>query len=172
MAGIKGKSGGKREGAGRKKNPPDKLNSFEDIDEIYPQMQTSDKELIMPKEFAKLPYAKRAWEYVIDLDKNSKYKLLNARHLEAVKSYCLAVEMRDTLIAEWEKTGRAASIMAGSGVYKINPIIEQMNKANRHVNECSAELGLTIMSEFRWAKENFAETLNADDEKNEDSLFD
>ena len=173
MAGIKGKSGGKREGAGRKKNPPDKLNGFDDIEEVYPQMQKNLNPLSIPKEIAKSKYAREAWEYVIKCDENSKIHLLNERHLEAVKSYCLAVAIRQRLIETWQEQKEAVTTFDSHGNVKINPVIVEIEKKSRLVNEFAEDLALTVMSEYKMAREaESGKTLNGAEEEKEDSLFD
>lgn len=78
MSGIKGKSGGKREGAGRKKKPvvPDKPipSKFNDIESVYDNMQKCNMELLdFPKDLNDIPYAKEAWDYVLLCEKILKF---------------------------------------------------------------------------------------------------
>lgn len=185
MAGKKGCSGGARKGAGKKPLSPEQLNTptpisvtdikTKKIDKIVQVMQTCDvKDLTCPSEFDFMPYAKQAWKYVLELDKNSKYQLLNSRHIESLKSYCLAVELRQTLIAEWEKQEKAATIITKNGELKINPVVAEITKQNDKINAYATALGLTVLSEFDMAKKaQSSETLSGDKEEkgNENNLF-
>jgi hypothetical protein len=129
MAGKKGRSGGSRKGAGRKALPPETFNTpiptpATEVVPIIPPSQvntpksekpkrqitdTKDlKKLICPIEFENMPYAKQAWEYIMDLDKETH--LFNERHYESLKSYCLAIEIRQNLITEWEDLGKPCTI--------------------------------------------------------------
>lgn len=178
MAGIKGRSGGKRAGAGRKQNPKETFFPLKDdiIDNISNNkeniiqvMNTCDmKDLKCPVEFSTMPYAQNAWNYVIALDKSSKYHLLNERHFECLKSYCLAVEVRQRLIEEWESQNKAMTIYAGS-VLKINPVVKEIDAKSNQINKFAEDLGLTILSEFKMAKMSLE---NKDDNSDDDGMFD
>lgn len=157
MSGIKGKSGGKREGAGRKKKPvvPDKPipTKFNDIESVYDDMQKCNMELLdFPKDLNDIPYAKEAWDYVLLCEKNSKIHLLNARHYEALKSYCLAVSMRRLLISSWKKDGCPTSVVDDRGNIKVHPILKEIENKNKSVNEYAEALGLTVLGEYKLAK--------------------
>lgn len=207
MAGVKGKSGGARRGAGRKAYPPEKLNTNNPIsvtevspsadeligerlaqillqpkqdkiitprEETLKAMQTCDmRNLVCPIEFEGMPFAKKAWEYVRELDEHSKYHLLNERHFEAIKSYCLAVEMRQNLIAEWERQGKPTTILTRRGEIRVNPIITEVTKQSDKINNYAADLGLTVLSEFEMAKKvQSSPTLNGEQEEKTENLFD
>ena len=168
MAGVKGKSGGFRQGAGKKPLPPEEFNipteikPKKTIEQAIQVMQTCDmKNLVCPIEFNTMPYAKQAWEYVLELDKNSKYHLLNDRHYESLKSYCLAVELRQNLIAEWERENKATTIKTKNGEIKINPTLTEISRQSDKVNAYAEDLGLTVLSEFEMAKKKISSpTLN------------
>ncbi len=211
MSGVKGKSGGKRKGAGRKPMPLDTLyspelsemeicqqrekveeqtvsviktakptieieqeNEFEKPknakEHIIRAMNTCEmKELKCPIEFELMPYAKNTWDYVIELDKNSKYHLLNERHFECLKSYCLAVEVRQRLIESWEKQNKAMLIYSGKEM-KINPIVKEISTKSNQINKFAEDLGLTILSEFKMAE--MSAKNKDDDNDNDDGMFD
>ena len=157
MSGIKGKSGGKREGTGRKKKPvvPDKPipSKFNDIESVYDNMQKCNMELLdFPKDLNDIPYAKEAWDYVLLCEKNAKIHLLNARHYEALKSYCLAVSMRRLLISSWKKDGCPTSVVDDRGNIKVHPILKEIENKNKSVNEYAEALGLTVLGEYKLAK--------------------
>jgi len=194
MAGVKGKSGGARKGAGRKKLPVEKLNlenpisvdqvtseikpsAIKDMEQVIDVMQVCDmNNLVCPTEFDTMPYAKRAWEYVLELDKHSRFHLLNERHFESIKSYCLAVEIRQNLIAEWERQGKASTILSGKGELKVNPIIAEISKQSNFISAYANDLGLTVMSEFKMAREvksspKLSKNDTTDEEENDDDLF-
>lgn len=191
MAEKKGNHGGKRQGAGRKVKPKETfLPPMEDdiIDDIIDDISTEktqktakiDKESIIqamntcdmknlkcPVDFEDMPFAKIAWKYVLDLDKKSKYHLINERHFESLKSYCLAVEIRQRLIAEWEQQNKAMTVYAGS-VLKINPIVKEIDAKSKQINKFAEDLGLTILSEFKMAE---MSSKNKADEDNDDGMF-
>lgn len=191
MAGQKGRSGGKRIGAGRKQLPKETFlppideikNDISQIeaaenaqpmqkkekDKIIQVMNTCDmKNLKCPVEFEDMPFAKTAWKYVLDLDKKSKYHLLNERHFESLRSYCLAVEIRQRLIEEWENQNKAMTIYAGS-VLKINPVVKEIDAKSNQINKFAEDLGLTILSEFKMAEMSLK---NKADDDNDDGMFD
>ena len=191
MAGVKGKSGGKRSGSGRKPLPPEKLNLetpipvteiIPTVDEIakpkkpektQKAMKISDmRNLKCPIEFENMPYAKQAWEYVLDLDKQSK--LLTDRQFENLKSYCLAVEVRQNLIQEWEIMGKQTTIVTRNGELKVNPVVAEISKQSDRINSFANDLGLTIMGEFKVAKEKQSSPKLSDnkDKSNDEDLFD
>lgn len=191
MSGIRGRSGGRRAGSGRKKLPPEKLNTSKPIsvtevsntaegmakaklEKTIQVMQTCDmRELVCPIEFESMPYAKKTWEYVLELDKNSKYHLLNERHYESLKSYALAVEVRQNLIDEWNATGKPSTITTRQGELKINPIVTEISRMSDRINNFAEDLGLTVMSEFKMAKEKqTSPTLNGETKKESDDMFD
>lgn len=191
MAGRAGRSGGKRIGSGRKKLPPEKLNTSKPIsvtevsnttkemakvklEKTIQVMQTCDmRELVCPIEFETMPYAKKTWEYVLELDKNSKYHLLNERHYESLKSYALAVEVRQNLIDEWNAMGKPSTILTRQGELKINPVVTEISKMSDRINAFAEDLGLTVMSEFKMAKEKQSSpTLNGQVKEENDGLFD
>lgn len=192
MAGQKNRSGGARKGAGRKPLPPEKLNLetpipvteiIPTVDEILAKpkkiektleaMQTCDmRNLVCPVEFENMPFAKRAWEYLLELDEHSKYHLLNERHFEAIKSYCIAVEIRQGLIKEWIRLGKPVTIVTRNGEIKPNSLIDSINKQSDRINIFAEDLGLTVMGEFKMAKEKQSSpTLNGEDKSNDEGLF-
>ena len=74
MSGTRGRSGGKRIGAGRKPLPKETLEPIEqpketkptkDKESIIKVMNTCEmKELKCPVEFDSMPFAKQSWAYV------------------------------------------------------------------------------------------------------------
>lgn len=180
MAGIKGKSGGKRVGAGRKKKPviPDKSipSKFNDIEFVYRDMQKCNIELLeFPDDLLNIPYAKEAWNYVLLCEKNSKIHLLNARHYEALKSYCLAVSMRMLLISSWKNDGCPTSVVDDRGNIKVHPILKEIENKNKSVNEYAEALGLTVLGEYKLAKMNKDSPKLTEDETvadESDNMFD
>ena len=134
-------------------------------------MQTSDmRKLVCPIEFTNMPYAKNAWEYVLELDEQSH--LLTDRQFENLKSYCLAVELRQNLIAEWERQGKPTTILTRNGELKVNPIVTEISRQSDRINSFASDLGLTIMGEFKVAKEKSTSPKLNGEEKKDDDLFD
>lgn len=187
MAGVKGKSGGKRLGSGRKPLPPEQLNTETPISvvEVAPtideipkrpkkQLKTNSIEdmrnLKCPIEFETMPFAKQAWEYVLELDKQSK--LLTDRQFENLKSYCLAIEIRQNLIAAWERQDKSTTILTRNGELKVNPIVSEILKQSDRISAFASDLGLTIMGEFKVAKEKSTSPKLNGEEKKDDDLFD
>lgn len=177
MSGQRGRSGGKRANAGRKPLPKETLEPIEQPKETKPKkdkesiikvMNTCDmKELKCPVEFENMLHAKNAWNYVIELYKNSKYNLLNEKHFEILRSYALAVEIRQRLIEKWEEQGKAMTIYAGS-VLKINPVVKEIDAKSNQINKFAEDLGLTIFSEFKMAEirqKKAGEVLSDEDEE-------
>lgn len=149
MAGVKGKSGGKRKGAGRKAALIENARTFSEIGEVYDTMQTcNEKDLLFPKELESIPGAREIWDEVIYLDKQSKYSLLNARHKEILKSYCYSVAMRNTLIS---LLSQGQVTYEKNGEVRVNPIINAINKLNKDIHEQSDDLGLTVLSSYKIA---------------------
>lgn len=187
MSGTRGRSGGARKGAGRKPLPPEqfangtyvtetkKNKAYQNIEEKIDNVQTCEmKELSMPTEFEFLPNARKAWLDCLELDKASKYHLLNDRHKECLKSFCLAVELRQRLLEEYANTEKQVLLITKTGEMKISPIVSEITKLNDKINNYADALGLTVLSEFKMAVEaKKGNRLNgAEEEKGEDSLFD
>lgn len=194
MAGRKGRSGGSREGAGRKAIPPetsydnqpfdfeeDKQTELDgkkngakdgqvvvekdDFQEFLDYRVTCEmRNLTCPKMIANIPYAKQAWDYVLQLDEKSSLHLLNERHFECVKSYCLACAIRDGLVNSWASIGSPMTYIDDT-VVKPHPLLREIKASNAEVNKYATELGLTVMSELKLPK--------ADKKKNnEGGMFD
>lgn len=192
MSGVRGRSGGKRAGAGRKPLPPEYLNSetpvpitevaptIAEVDSVKPPkppkkaIKTNTIEnmrnLVCPVEFETMPFAKQAWQYVLTLDE--KAKLLNERQFENLKSYCLAIEIRQNLILEWERQGKIATIRTRNGELRTNPIISEISKQSDRINNFASDLGLTVLGEFKVAKEQSTSPKLNGEEKKDDDLFD
>lgn len=171
MAGVKGKSGGKRENAGRKKNPPDKFGEtpFLAIDETSKPKKKENSPLKMPKEFDDIPYAKQAWNFLIECDNKANRQILNNRHYELMKSYCMAVAMRQRLIDDWVQHGQEVTVMDSKGNQKVNPVIVEIEKKSRLIKEFAQDLGLTILGEIDVAtKVEGGKTLSGQEEKKDD----
>lgn len=171
MAGVKGRSGGKREGAGRKPTVFEPI-PLENVEQVYKARQSNPNELVMPKEIKDFPEAKRAWEEIIEIDKTSKYPMLNVRHKETLKSICLAIATRERLVAQWKQDNYAAMLANDRGA-KLHPIIAQLEKTSRTINEFAEDLGMTVPSEWDMVKKaNGAETFNGEKkDSEEDDLF-
>ncbi len=107
--------------------------------------------LAFPKELDGLPYAKAAWQYVITLNNNSSIQLLNERHFETIKSYCITVAIRDKLVNEWTKAGSPSTIFE-NGTLKVHPIIKEIKLINSQITSLADSLCLTVMSELKLAK--------------------
>ena len=187
ISGQRGRSGGARKGAGRKPLPPEQLNTptpisvtevAPTIDEIpkrpKKQLKTNSIEdmrnLKCPIEFETMPFAKQAWEYVLELDKQSK--LLTDRQFENLKSYCLAIEIRQNLIAEWERQDKSTTIRTRNGEIRVNPIVSEILKQSDRISAFASDLGLTIMGEFKVAKEKSTSPSLVQKNETKDDLFD
>lgn len=181
MAGRKGRSGGSREGAGRKAIPPetsydnqpfdfeeDKQTELDgkkngakdgqvvvekdDFQEFLDYRVTCEmRNLTCPKMIANIPYAKQAWDYVLQLDEKSSLHLLNERHFECIKSYCLACAIRDGLVNSWASIGSPMTYIDDT-VVKPHPLLREIKASNAEVNKYATELGLTVMSELKLPK--------------------
>ena len=108
-------------------------------------------DLKFPVELENLPYAKAAWQYVIKLNNSSSIKLLNERHYETIKSYCITVAIRDKLVNEWTKAGSPSTIFE-NGTLKVHPIIKEIKLINSQITSLADSLCLTVMSELKLAK--------------------
>lgn len=149
MAGVKGKSGGKRKGAGRKAAPIENARTFSEIGEVYDTMQTcDDKELLFPKELESIPGAREIWDEVIRLDKQSKYHLLNARHKEILKSYCYSVAMRNVL---YNAQKNAPVTYEKNGEVKVSSIIKAIENLDKMIHLFAEDLGLSVLSSYKMA---------------------
>lgn len=158
MAGVKGKCGGARKGAGRKPIPPiDKPlktnDKYKNFNAYYDTMPKCEAELTFPKELDGIPYAKETWDYVIEIDKQSSVHLLNARHSEVLKSYCIQVAMRRLLLDEWQENGKAMIAYTAKNEIKVNPVIMELDRMNKQINLFAEDLGLTVLGEYKLAKE-------------------
>ena len=191
MAGVKGKSGGKRLGSGKKPLPPEQLNTETPISvvEVAPtideipkrpkkQLKTNSiadmRNLKCPIEFETMPFAKQAWEYVLELDEElpTDKKILNERQFENLKTYCLAIEIRQNLIAEWERQNKAMTILTKNGELRDNPIVNSIIKQSDKISSYASDLGLTVMGEMKAAKEKSTSPKLNGEEKKDDDLFD
>lgn len=108
-------------------------------------------DLTFPTELEGLPYAKAAWLYIIRLNENSSIQLLNERHFETIKSYCITVAIRDKLVNEWTKAGSPSTVFE-NGTLKVHPIIKEIKTINAQITSLASELGLTVLSELKLAK--------------------
>lgn len=178
MAGVKGKSGGARKGAGRKPRGRQTFatpNKIEHIEEVYADMPKCDMGVPQfPKELLFIPYTEEAWNYAVNCDKQSSIHLLNGRHYEALKSYCIAVSQRRLLIDEWIKCGRPIQYEDDRRNIKIHPLMKEIDNKNKQVNEYAEALGLTVLGEYKLAKTvKSSPTLTGESEKEEDDgMFD
>lgn len=156
MAGVKGKSGGARTGAGRKrKDRPhnETPKKIENIEEVYEEIKTCDIAVgDFPKELEGIPYTKDAWDYALNIDKLSTIHLLNARHYEALKGYCLAVAQRRLLVEKWKAEGFKTLYEDDRHNIKIHPLMKEIDNMNKRVGEQAEALGLTVLGEYKLAK--------------------
>lgn len=178
MAGVKGKSGGARKNAGRPpKNRPynETPKKIEHIEEVYAEMKTCDIAVgDFPKELDGIPYAKEAWVYALNIDKLSTIHLLNGRHYEALKGYCIAVAQRRILVEEWKKKGCPTIYEDDRHNLKIHPLMKEIDNMNKRVGEQAEALGLTVLGEYKLAKTvKSSPNLTSDTEQagDEDDLF-
>lgn len=178
MAGKKGKSGGARIGAGRPKK--EKVISEDVIcilqNESPDESNTerivcSMKNLDFPEELKNLPYAKKVWEYVLDLNEKSSIKLINERHYEILKSYCIAVTMRQMLLDEWKKLGTPMVTESMRGNLTAHPLLKEIELKNNQVNKFAEDLGLTVLSELKMLKAKTAKEAKENEDEDE-GLFD
>lgn len=158
MAGAKGKSGGARRNAGRKSTSIPRSTyandkTFENFEELSQDFPKCELELVFPKDLKTIPHAKEIWNEVIEIDKASDKHLLNARHAEALKTYCLQVAMRRLLLKEWDDNGQQMTITDSKGNIKINPILVELDRMNKQINIFAEALGLTILGEYKLARE-------------------
>lgn len=171
MAGKKGASGGKRAGAGRKpKWKPDEL-----IPTTYNGIEDTEKDsksiFAFPKDLEGIPHAKEAWQFVISVD--NQCKILNERHYGLVKSYCIAYAMQQSFVDAWKESGCAMQVIS-KGELKVNPVVKELEKVTRQVQELAEELGLTVLGEREVAKTVKAtDGLSADTKKDnkKDDMF-
>ncbi len=149
MAGAKGRSGGKRRGAGRKAAAIKNVKKFEQVEDVYPYMQTCEnKALPFPQELEGIPGTREIWDEVLTLDKQSKYPLLNARHKEALKSYCYSVAVRNTLV---KTLSESPVTYSKNGEMKVNQVVGEINKLNKLISAFADDLGLTVLSSYKMA---------------------
>ena len=118
-----------------------------------PYINCEKMNLICPTEFEEIPYAKETWKYVLDLDSHSNIKILNERHYEAIKSYCIAVATRQMLIDEWIKLGRPMTLFVNHGNVAVHPIFKEIDAKGRLVNKFAEDLGLTVLGELKYLKQ-------------------
>lgn len=175
MAGVKGKSGGYRKGAGRPQNvngvSQKILDTLKNVDEneldtTVPELVTcSMQNLDFPEELAGLPYAKETWSYVLKLNEASSIKLINERHYESLKSYCTAVSMRQMAIDAWIRECRPMTINTKQGL-KAHPLLKEISEKSTLVNKFAEDLGLTVLSELKMIKAK--NNVPSDDKKDPD----
>lgn len=156
MAGVKGKSGGARNGAGRKRKQRtnnETPTKIENIEEVYEEMKTCNIAVgDFPKELDGIPYTKDAWAYALDVDRLSTIHLLNGRHYEELKGYCIAVAQRRILVEEWKKKGCPTIYEDDRHNLKIHPLMKEIDNMNKRVGEHAEALGLTVLGEYKLAK--------------------
>ncbi len=179
MAGVKGKSGGARTGAGRKrKSRPNNETptKIENIEEVYEEMKTCNIAVgDFPKELEGIPCAKSAWDYAVGMDKQASIHLLNGRHFEALKGYCIAVAQRRLLIEKWKELKYPVVYEDDRHNLKPHPLMKEIDNMNKRVGEQAEALGLTVLGEYKLAKTVVSSPkLTGDDEKSseEDGMFD
>ncbi len=178
MAGVKGKSGGARKGAGRKPRERNLVtatpNKIENIEEVYSEMPRCNMGVPQfPEELSSIPYAKTAWDYAVNCDNQSSIHLLNGRHYEALKSYSIAVAQRRLLIDDWVKGGKPIIYEDDRRNIKIHPLMKEIDNKNKQVNEYAEALGLTVLGEYKLAKTvKSSPTLTGDSEQSgDDEMF-
>ena len=126
-----------------------------------------------PKELDGIPYAKEAWLYALNIDKLSTIHLLNGRHYEALKGYCIAVSQRRILVEEWKKKDYPTIYEDDRHNLKIHPLMKEIDNMNKRVGEQAEALGLTVLGEYKLAKTvKSSPNLTGDSEKeDDDDLF-
>lgn len=168
MAGKKGSSGGKRAGAGRKPARTS-VATAEEIEKFKEYLVQCDmRDLKFPDSLKDIPYARQAWDYVIELNEHSNYHLLNERHFEAIKSYCLAVSMRQQIVDKWRSLGCPTMCSTERCEPKTHPLITELEKKSVLVNKFADDLALSVLGELKAAK---VRALRPEDNGEED-LFD
>lgn len=157
MAGVKGRSGGARRGAGA----PPKFHPVQ-MDDLHrpANMSKNDmleaklsvpygngEKMLCPKEFKEILYAKKEWQRILKLDR--ELRLLNTRHYEALKSYCIAVARRQECIDQWIQSGKPATFINDRGEIKDHPLVKQIDKLADQINGLASDLYLTPISEAK-----------------------
>lgn len=126
MAGKKGRSGGARPNAGRKKkNRP------------TPQNPPKDKKNIYELELGK------AWDSVYAECKKENIELEGAK-LEAAKGYCKAVATREVTEREWIALGGQTYAYNDRGSIVQHPLVKLMNSLGKTINERAKDIGFDI----------------------------
>lgn len=96
----------------------------------------SMKNLEMPESFKDIPYAQRAWCYIFSLGIE-----FNEKQFESVKSYCVAVALRDKAMEEWSRCGMPMTITEND-VLKQHPLLRAIREWNVQISSALKDLGL------------------------------
>lgn len=96
----------------------------------------SMKNLEMPESFKDIPYAQRAWCYIFSLGIE-----FNERQYESIRSYCLAVAMRDKATEAFAADGMQMMIEE-NGVLKQHPMLRAIREWNAQISQIGKDLGI------------------------------
>lgn len=129
------------------------------------------KDLRCPPELKNMKYAEEAWDYVIKLNSESSVQLLNERHTEAIKSYCIAVAMRKQMMDAWKNLNIPIVIMENN-VSKIHPLIKEVKALNSQINSLANDLGLTVLGELKMLKTSQNTKVPTGTKNNKKGMFD
>ena len=125
---------------------------------------TADRNLVCPDEFKDIEYAKLEWKRIVELDDQLTKPILNNRHIESLKSYCIAVARRKELIEQWIDEGKVTTYETDKGVIKDHPIPIQIDKLGNQIDSLANSLCLTVLSEARMGTANARNTDTEDDD--------
>ena len=129
MAGVKGKSGGKRKGAGRpKKNKP--------TPQAAPK-KTKDREEVYNNAL------KAAQECINDYCKQAKIVLTTVQS-EVAKGLCKAIAQRELIYFDWVELGRPSYGYGSRGEMKKHVLLQQYDDKSRTIIESAKELGFDL----------------------------
>jgi P27 family predicted phage terminase small subunit len=148
MAGVKGKSGGARPGAGRKKLPTE----IKRIKGTLQKCRANPHEPAAVALLADPPAGMRdeaaaIWRYLLA---SSPQGLLHANNIAVLERYCdLMAQYRD--LAKFIAGKGLASLIAkdGSGAWRRTGFFEVQMELSRALRDCEAELGFTPASRCR-----------------------
>ena len=125
---------------------------------------TADRNLVCPVEFEDIEYAKLEWDRIVGLDDLLTKPILNNRHIESLKSYCIAVARRKELIEQWVEKGKITTYRTDKGVIKDHPIPIQIDKLGNQIDSLANSLCLTVLSEARMGTANAKNTEAEEDD--------
>lgn len=129
MAGVKGKSGGARTGAGRPKKQKPK--------NTQPEQPQDTKKITYELELEK------AWASVYAECEKENIVLEGAKK-EAAKGYCKAVATREVTEREWITLGGQTYAYNDRGSLVQHPLVKLMNSLGKTINERAKDIGFDI----------------------------